>query len=389
MWSMPWHTITQMNQRSEFVMKAKACGNFRELCREYGISARVGYKWCRRFEQEGLDGLRDRSRRPHSAPEGLEELEVCRIVELRQAHPHWGARKLQELYRRAHGGQRLPSESSIKRVLDRSGLVTKRERRRAPETGRLSEGRKAAGPNDIWTVDFKGWWHDATGRCDPLTIRDEFSRFVLELKAMPDAKTETVREVMERVFERYGLPGVIRSDNGAPFAARNALLGLSRLSVWWLSLGIDLERGRPGCPQDNGAHERMHLDISKQLERAGYEHRQAAFELWAKEFNQERPHEALGMRTPSELYVPSHRRYERGIEKIEYPGIDSRLVGRGGCIRFEGDEYFLSTALKSMQVGIRAVQDALFEVRFCSLILGHIERTTRSFRPILPRKSAT
>lgn len=368
-------------------MKAKACGNFRELCREYGISPRVGYKWCRRFEEQGLDGLRDRSRRPKSVPSGLEEQEVCRIVQLRHAHPHWGARKLQELYRRAHGAERLPSESSIKRVLEKSGLVAKRTHREASETGRLNEGRKAAGPNEIWTVDFKGWWHDAFGRCDPLTIRDEYSRFILELRAMPDAKTDTVRAAMERVFERYGLPGAIRSDNGAPFAARNALLGLSRLSVWWLSLGINLERSRPGCPQDNGAHERMHLDISKQLERAGYEHRQAAFDLWSREFNQERPHEALAMRTPSQIYLPSQRPYQKAAEKILYPGIESRKVNSIGNISFEGDDYFLTSALKSMHVGIRPMQGALFEVQFCSLILGHIERTTRSFRPILPRKS--
>jgi putative transposase len=152
-------------------------------------------------------------------------------------------------------------------------------------------------------VDFKGWWYDRHRRCNPVTVRDEYTRYVLELRAVPDAKTETVQACFERLFERHGLPGVIRSDNGPPFACSHALLGSTRLSVWWLANGVDLERSRSGCPQDNGGHERMHRDIAGELEGSPYEERQAALETWRREFNEERPHEALGMKTPAEIYV--------------------------------------------------------------------------------------
>ncbi len=265
---MPWTHLTKMNQRIEFVLKAQTTTNFRALCQEYGISTRVGYKWQKRFLSVGLDGLREQSRRPKSSPEGLKEEVVCRIIRYRERHPTWGARKLQELYLRGHGEP--PSESSIKRVLERSGLVKKRRIRKAAAGGRLASGVRAQKPNDVWTVDFKGWWYDSAGRCEPLTVRDEFSRYVLEVRAMADARGASVRACLESLFERHGLPGSIRSDNGSPFASARSLLGLSQLSVWWFSLGINLERGRPACPQDNGGHERMHLDISRQLQQAGY-----------------------------------------------------------------------------------------------------------------------
>ena len=192
---------------------------------------------------------------------------------------------------------------------------------------------------------------------------------------------------MEEVFKRHGLPGRIRSDNGAPFAASSALLGLSRLSVWWLALGIDLERSRPGCPQDNGAHERLHLDISRQLEHTGYTERQAAFDLWRKEFNEERPHEALGMRFPSEVYRDSERKYEGTPEKLLYPGIESRRVKADGTMRFEGKVYFLSTALRGWDVGLAPVEGGRWEVRFGQLILGHLETLTEAFLPIVVQTS--
>jgi transposase len=165
---MPWQTKTKMNQRMEFVMRAQTTENFRALCREYGISPKVGYKWSRRFVQHGLEGLKEESRKPKSSPVGLGEEVVCRIVLFRERHPHWGAKKIHALYERSHG--EAPSESSIKRVLERCGLVKKRRTRPAVETGRLHSGAKAQAPNEIWTIDFKGWWHDANGRCDPLTI---------------------------------------------------------------------------------------------------------------------------------------------------------------------------------------------------------------------------
>ena len=283
---MPWKEIDAMNQRVEFVLRALRTENFRELCREYGISAKTGYKWKERFLEYGLAGMGEESRRPKSSPGGLDEAVVCEIIRLKERHRSWGARKLRHLYMRAHG--QAPSESSLKRVLMRAGLVEPRRLRKRQEAGRLFSGRRAKEPNEVWTVDFKGWWYTAGGRCEPLTVRDEASRYVLELRRLADARTETVRACFEGLFERYGVPGAIRSDNGSPFANVEGVLGLTRLSAWWVTLGIDLERGRPGCPQDNGGHERLHLDIGRELEAHRLGEYQSELEEWRKIFNEER-----------------------------------------------------------------------------------------------------
>ena len=217
--------------------------------------------------REGVWGMEEESRRPRSSPDQLPEQEVCEIVRLKLAHLSWGPGKIRELYLRGHG--EVASESTFKRVLERAGLTQRRRRRRGSEGGRLCSGRRATAPNEVWTVDFKGWWRSQGRRCEPLTVRDEHSRYILEVRALSDARTETVRESFERLFERQGLPQAIGSDNGCPFASVNGLLGLSRLSAWWVALGIDLERGRPGHPQDNAAHERMHGDISRPVGSSG------------------------------------------------------------------------------------------------------------------------
>jgi transposase InsO family protein len=304
---MPWKKTEPMEERMEFALKAMRTLNFRALCQQYGVSAKTGYKWKERFLREGMAGMAEQSRRPKSSPEQLPEEEVCEIVRLKLAHLSWGARKIRELYLRRHG--EVASESTFKRVLERAGLTQKRRRRPSSEAGRLCSGRRAALPNEVWTVDFKGWWRSWGSRCEPLTVRDEHSRYVLELRALGNARTQTVRNNFERLFERHGLPQAIRSDNGAPFASVHGLFGLSRLSAWWVALGIDLERGRPGHPQDNGAHERMHGDISREIEALGQSD-QDSLDLWRESFNYERPHEALGMRCPGELYRASERKYE-------------------------------------------------------------------------------
>ncbi|MFO1458299.1 MAG: integrase core domain-containing protein [Verrucomicrobiota bacterium] len=239
-----------------------------------------------------------------------------RVGTAEAGHPHWGPRKIRELYQRLHRGAEVPSESSFKRVLEKAGLTEPRRTRVARAGGRLAQGLRAEAPNEVWSVDFKGWWRDRSGaRVEPLSVRDEHSRMILELRAVPDARTETVRARFEELFRRHGLPGAIRSDNGPPFASAQGLLGLSRLSVWWLALGIQLERSRPGCPQDNGAHERMHLDVRRELQAGRIGDSEAAFEQWRQEFNTERPHEALGMKTPAEVYRPSPRSFE-GLRRL-------------------------------------------------------------------------
>jgi transposase InsO family protein len=335
-----------------------------------------------------LAGLNELSRRPHGHADELGEAVVCEMVRLKQAHPHWGPRKIQALYRRKHGGD-VPSESSFKRVLERAGLTVPRRVRRSTETGRLSTGRQAAAPNDVWSVDFKGWWKDREGlRVEPLTVRDEHSRMLLEMRALADSRTETVRACFERLFERHGLPGAIRSDNGAPFASANGLLGLSRLSAWWLALGIDLERGRPGCPQDNGAHERMHLDVRRELEGGRVGRDQAAFDLWRVEYNTERPHEALGMRVPAEVYQHSARAYEGTPAELDYGGMATRRVKRtNGMISYRDEDIMISSALGGWTVGLSAQADGMVEVWFSQLLLGHIDPETASFRSARPGRT--
>ena len=382
---MPWQPREIMNQRSEFALKALQTDNFRALCREYGISGRIGYKWLARFKEEGMSGMGDQSRRPRSSPESLGEEAICRMIKLKERHRFWGPRKIREVYLRQWG--EAPSESSFKRVLERCGLTEKRKIRRSQEAGRVATGRKATAPNEVWSVDFKGWWHDPDGRCDPLTVRDEHSRFVLELRALPNAKTETVKACFERLFERHGLPGAIRSDNGPPFACAHGLMGLSRLSSWWLANGVDLERSRPGCPQDNGAHERMHRDIARELEGADYAERQAALETWRCEFNEERPHESLGMKVPAEIYLPSPRGWSGTPEQIVYPRMSTRKVNSSGKITHEGETIFVSHALAGWDLGLSTRSDGNIDVYFARLLLGVLEPQTAAFIPAVPAKS--
>jgi putative transposase len=374
---MPWKEIDAMNQRVEFVLRALETENFRELCREYGISAKTGYKWKERFLEYGLAGMAEESRRPKSSPGGLEEAVVCEIVRLKERRRNWGPRKLRDLYMRAHG--QAPSESSFKRVLERAGMVERRRLRQRQETGRLFTGRRAKEPNEVWTVDFKGWWYTAGGRCEPLTVRDEASRYVLELRRLADARTETVRACFEGLFVRYGVPGAIRSDNGSPFANVEGVLGLTRLSAWWVTLGIDLERGRPGCPQDNGGHERLHLDIGRELEAHRLGEYQSELEEWRKIFNEERPHEALGMRRPAEVYCRSNRVYTGTPEDVEYANLISRRVVSHGRIAWKGQRIFISTALAGWSVGLEPSGADHWNVWFGRLLLGQLEDSSASF----------
>jgi transposase InsO family protein len=384
---MPWKKTEPMEEPMEFALKAMRTLNFRALCQQYGVSAKTGYKWKERFLREGMAGMAEQSRRPKSSPEQLPEEEVCEIVRLKLAHLSWGARKIGELYLRRH--EEVASESTFKRVLERAGLTQKRRRRPSSEAGRLCSGRRAALPHEVWTVDFKGWWRSWGRRCEPLTVRDEPSRYVLELPALGNARTQTVRNNFERLFERHGLPQAIRSDNGAPFASVHGLFGLSRLSAWWVALGIDLERGRPGHPQDNGAHERRHGDISRQIEALGQSD-QESLDLWRESFNYERPHEALGMRCPGELYRAAERKYEGTPEDLDYPQMCPRRVSATGAIKIDNLCLFLSSSLAGWSVGLKPIAQEHFEVWFGRLLLGQIDLSTSNFirADIRPNKTA-
>jgi putative transposase len=375
-----------MNQRVEFALKAIKTDNFRALCHEYGISPKTGYKWRERFLAEGLNGMVEGSRRPKKCPTALGDEAVCDIIRIKNQHLAWGPRKVRAIYARAHDS--TPSESTFKRVLERAGYTQERALRRRQEGGRLYTGQRAQAPNEVWTVDFKGWWYGKEGRrLEPLTVRDEFSRYVLDLRALPDARTQSVRESFERLFVKHGLPGAIRSDNGSPFANTAAVLGLTRLSAWWLVLGIDLERSRPGCPQDNGGHERLHLDIHLELERQRLGEQQAQLDEWRQTFNEERPHEALGMKFPAEVYRCSDQKFTSSPEDLHYNDMASRKVQKLGTIKWDGASYFISTALQGWSVGVQPTGEGLCHVWFGRLLLGELEPATASFHPAQPQSS--
>jgi transposase InsO family protein len=366
-----------MNQRKEFVLKALESENFRAHFAEYGISTKTGYKWKARLLEHGLEGLSELSRRPQSHAKELGEAVVCEIIRIKHAHRTWGPRKIRKVYERGHSP--VPSESSFKRVLERAGLVEARRLRSRSESGRLFSGRKAAAANEIWSVDFKGWWRVGGLRCEPLTVRDEFSRYVLDVRAVADGRTATVRACFERLFEQNGLPGAIRSDNGSPFASLHGVLGLSRLSAWWVAWGIDLERGRPGCPQDNSAHERLPLDIQKELRSQASADPQAGFDVWRQTFNHERPHESLGMRCPAELYTRSQRPYAGSPEDLVYEPMDSRRVNCIGEISWQGKQVFICSALAGWSVGLQPCGPSQYHVYFGRLMLGRLDESTGAF----------
>jgi putative transposase len=384
---MSWKATDVMDQKTEFALRAvREVERFQQLCEEYGISRKTGYKWKKRFLQQGLEGLQDLSRKPKSSPTGLTEDVVCRIVALKQAHPSWGARKLREVLWRASGGVQVPSESSFKRVLEKAGLVQKRRRRCQSETGRLQLRAKAERPNQVWTIDFKGWWQTRDrGRFEPLTIRDDFSRYILCARCLESTRGSAVKAQMERLFGEYGLPEIIRSDNGAPFAAGNSPYGLTRLSAWWLALGIDLDRIRPGQPQENGSHERMHRDLGE-LERsaaATHQEQQAVLDVWRQTFNEERPHEALAMRIPVEVYERSARAYDPAAVELSYPtGYLQRRVGGSGQLTLGKRKIGLSLALAGYDVGLESVDDGKYAVWFGRLSLGDIDLSTQRFQAV-------
>lgn len=386
---MPWQETDVVDQRTEFVLRALARGeSFSDVCREYGISRRTGYKWKERFLEQGFSGLRDESRRPKSSPAQLSEAMVCQIVKLRVAHPNWGAPKLRAILQRTLPAAEVPSESSIKRVLDRSCLVQPRRRRSRSEQGsRLQTPVRAQRPNHVWTIDFKGWWYTRNrSRFEPLTIRDAYSRYVLCAQALENARTETLQAAMVRVFEKHGLPQVIRSDNGAPFAASRSPLGLSRLSAWWLTLGIDLDRIAPGRPDQNGGHERMHRDIAVEVENRPATDpatQQAALDVWRQTFNTERPHEALGMRVPQEVYQSSPRKYDATPVELAYPtGYLVRKVMRLGSVSLAKRSVNISAALGGWQVGLQPMTVERYAVWFCRLRLGELDLATAKFHAV-------
>ncbi len=375
---MPWERMSVIDQKLRFVAECLADEEpMTLLCERYGISRQTGYELKRRYVLEGLSGLEERSRAPHRHGRVTPAELVVRILDLRRRKPHWGPKKLLAVLREADPEQAWPAHATVSELLRREGLSQPRRVRRRPLT---VEHPFAAvqGANDAWCIDFKGWFETQDGqRCDPLTVTDAFSRYLLGLQIMAQT-TDRVQAQMDALFQEHGLPTVIRSDNGSPFASSGAG-GLTRLSARWVKMGIGLERIWPGKPQQNGRHERMHRTLKAdacQPPSANAAEQQARFDAFRQEFNHERPHEALGQRPPARLYGPSSRPFVEPKGDPDYGDDQVRSVRSGGEIKWKGSMLFLSEALSGEAVGIAEREDGHWLVRFADLPLGLIDRYT-------------
>jgi transposase InsO family protein len=380
--AMPWPTLTMNESRREFVRRAQMRdANVAALCREFTISRKTAYKWLTRAREDGLSALREASRRPHHCASQLNEDVVCALGKLKLAHPRWGPVKIHELYRRLYG--EAPSVSSCHRVLQKLGLVQKRRRRVRRSGSGFTGVPVAQRPNQVWTVDFKGWWTLASGeRCEPLTVCDAYSRMVLATIIPTSTGFAAIKQVFVQLFEQYGLPEILHTDNGSPFACTCAPLGLTRLSAWWISLGIDLARNRPAHPQDNPSHERMHGDLESEISncvQADRRAQQAALDLWRHEYNQVRPHQSLNQRCPAEVYRRSERKY-CNREPDYGPGFIPRKVNKVGVIGWRSQRVFISSALAGHVVGLRRTVDNQLEVWLHHVLIGQIDLQTYAFR---------
>ena len=382
-----------MKVREQFVLRAlDKQTSFKALCREFKVSRKTGYKWVARYKKLGVRGLEALSRRPNESPLATSADVVAEVVALRNAHPTWGPKKLCAVLRREGLVDKVPGTATVARILERTGLVQPARRiwRRKPT--RAAPQLVVSRPNDVWTVDYKGWWLVSSGRCEPLTVRDAFSRYVLEVKVLSTTATEPTRQAFERLFSRYGIPRTILSDNGSPFAANRGQLGLSRLSAWWLSLGIDVQHSRPGTPSDNGGHERMHRDIKAELQRFSaltMKKQQIACDRWRHDFNNHRPHEAFRMQVPAALYRRSAVEFDERRTQAVYPDtFTSRLVSKHGTISVGGKPVFISTALCRQHIGLEPLGLDRYAVWYYSRHLGVADvSSVPVFKPAPPNSA--
>jgi len=367
-----------MDERLRFVARLLEGEKMAVLCREFDISRKTGYKIFARYKDCGLEGLTDRSRQPYRQgcrlPFQIETL----ILQFKREHPSWGAPKIREKIRRKHSDIQLPAISTVHAVLDRHGLVNRPRRRRYKAEGTVLS--HPLRPNELWCADYKGEFMLADRRyCYPLTITDAASRYLIGCEALGSTQGRFAFTVFERVFRDFGLPQAIRTDNGVPFASTNSLFGLSRLSVWWLRLGIRIERIRPGNPQQNGRHERMHLTLKKEATKPAGKNllqQQERFDRFLNEFNHERPHQAIDMKYPAELYLRSPRPY-KGLGDLEYPFHDRTItVTRCGRICIGRRKINLSTVFAGQNVGIKEVSSNIWLVSFMQYDLGFFDHET-------------
>lgn len=386
---MPWQELSPMDLRMRFVTDWQSgCWS---LCADYQISRKTGYKWVDRYETSGPRGLHDQSRRPHYSPWATAPAVVDALVALRKRHPRWGAKKLLAVAARRDRDAAWPSRSTVCGVLKACGLVASR-RRRNPAVHVPSPLAPITRPNETWTTDFKGEFRTGDGvYCYPLTLRDGFSRFVLRCDALVGRTYEATRHRFEQAFAEYGLPARIRSDNGGPFAG-TGLGRLSRLSVWWIRLGIIPERIALGHPEQNGSHEQFHSVLKAETARPPAAHvraQQRRFGRFCLEYNHQRPHEALQDDVPANRYQPSARSLPRQLPPLEYPGhCEIRRVSTIGQVSWRGAPLYLSEALAGEHVAFEEIDDGLWTLRFATVALARYDEQHRSIHPIASLSSA-
>jgi transposase InsO family protein len=373
---MPWKNTSLIGQRWQLVKTLlRGDRSVSAWCRTFGLSRKTAYKWLRRFTEGGRRDLQDHSRRPHRVPLRMRRKWIERIARARQRQRHWGARKIQTSLLRQYG--QAPATATIARWLRRLQLTTPRRRR--PRKARWLKPLAltvANAPNHVWTADFKGWFRTGNGqRVEPLTVRDLFSRYILEIRLLPDQRWQPVQAVFKRLFQQYGRPQVIRTDNGGPFASSGPA-GLSRLSAWWQTLGIEVEFIRPGHPEENGAHEQMHRVFKTETTRSptftrqGQQHRTTG---WISNYNWVRLHEALGQKVPASRYHKSPKRLAPPRRHGSYPTPwPRRQVRSNGEIKWCGRHRFIGEAFVGQCLGLKPLSAAVQAVYFGPLLIGHL-----------------
>ena len=391
---MPWSASSVSDEKLDFIMDWQAgIASVAELCRWYGVSRDTGHHLINRFRAEGVDGLKERSRAPHNHPNSVAEEVIAALLAVRRKYPSWGAKKIRGKLAKEQPSVRWPALSTINEILTRHGLtVRRRPRRRTPSDGSCLSSCTAS--NDVWGVDFKGWFRTLDGRrCDPLSMTDLHSRFVLKLQAVRRLTGEEVWPQFDAAFREFGLPRVIRSDNGAPFAA-TAVAGLSSLAVRLIKAGVKPERIAPGKPQQNGRHERLHRTLKDETASppaADLRAQQRRFDRFRQYFNEERPHEALGQVAPATVYEPASRRWSGRLREPEYgPDCLVRRVRQNGEIKWRGSLIFLSETLIGEPVGLLETDNDRWTVTYGPIELGTINpagKFARSQRGHAPAES--